>query len=294
MSVVNFQGSIADEYDRQLGPVIFTPYAKDLAQRIPSGKPLRVLELACGTGRLTVELKNVLASGSSITATDISEGMLSVAKARVGEDGVTWQVADMQNLSSFSDGTFDLVVAQFGFMLVVDYAKAFVETRRVLAPGGRLLFSVWSSEEKSPMFVTATMCMRTFIEDEAVKVKLDEMSRVGHRLSSEDIVLPVLSASGFSNCTVAPVPLVVTDTTGLANGLVYGTPYTSMLKEETRMACVDSIVAAFGASCAMEALLIDAQVLPLLVSGSVHIVLSLILCLSPPLACHITYPQVSL
>jgi SAM-dependent methyltransferase len=270
MSVINFQGSFADEYDRQLGPLIYTPYAKNLTQRIPSGTPLRVLELACGTGRLTAELKSVLASGSSITATDISESMLSVAKARVGEDGVTWQVGDMQNLSSFLNGNFDLVVAQFGFMLVVDYAKAFAEARRVLAPGGRLLFSVWSSEEKSPVFLTAAMCMRAFIEDDAMKAKLDEMSRVAHRLCREDIVLPALSASGFSNCTITPVPLVVTETTDLAKGLVYGTPYTSMVKEERRKACVDSIVAAFGTSCAMEALVIDAQVPPLCqsVSGS--------------------------
>ena len=47
-----FAGSIPALYDRYLGPLIFEPFAADLAARLASGAAERVLETACGTGIL--------------------------------------------------------------------------------------------------------------------------------------------------------------------------------------------------------------------------------------------------
>ena len=43
-----FSGSIPAAYDRYLGPILFQPYAEDLAARLPIKKTSSVLELACG------------------------------------------------------------------------------------------------------------------------------------------------------------------------------------------------------------------------------------------------------
>jgi trans-aconitate methyltransferase len=58
---INFSGSVPQNYDRYLGPLLFEPYAKDLVERINEKNVKRVLELACGTGRVTQHLlKNYL------------------------------------------------------------------------------------------------------------------------------------------------------------------------------------------------------------------------------------------
>ncbi len=55
-----FTGSVPENYDRYLGPVLFEPYARDLAGRVDVGEGARVLELACGTGILTRRLRERL------------------------------------------------------------------------------------------------------------------------------------------------------------------------------------------------------------------------------------------
>jgi ubiquinone/menaquinone biosynthesis C-methylase UbiE len=75
-----FVGSIPEHYDRNLGPIIFTDYAADIARRAAAGKPTTVLETAAGTGIVTRALRDHLAAGTRLTATDLNEPMLDVAR----------------------------------------------------------------------------------------------------------------------------------------------------------------------------------------------------------------------
>ena len=143
-----FVGSIPELYDRHLGPVIFEPYARDLAARVPPSAR-RILELAAGTGRLTRQILAALPPDGALHATDLNEAMLEVARARTIDDRrVTWQQADMQALP-VPDASVEAVVCQFGLMFVPDKALAMREIRRVLAPGGILLLNVWDEMPKN-------------------------------------------------------------------------------------------------------------------------------------------------
>ena len=135
-----FQGSIPALYDQDLGPMIFAPYAQDLARRLDGIQHGRVLETASGTGVVTRALVSVLPPGVSIVATDLNQAMLDHASSRLSSAQVTWQQADAQSLP-FPDGSFDAVVCQFGVMFFPDKPKAFREARRVLKPNGRFLVS---------------------------------------------------------------------------------------------------------------------------------------------------------
>ena len=64
-----FVGSIPEHYDRNLGPIIFTDYAADIARRAAAGEPAKVLETAAGTGIVTRALRDHLAAGTRLTAT---------------------------------------------------------------------------------------------------------------------------------------------------------------------------------------------------------------------------------
>src|SRR4051812_27102548 len=89
-----FSGSIPPLYDRYLGPLIFAPYASDLAARIVRGSAERVLETAAGTGVLTRALAASLPGAAKIIATDLNQPMLDFAAAQPGGESVQWQQAD--------------------------------------------------------------------------------------------------------------------------------------------------------------------------------------------------------
>jgi SAM-dependent methyltransferase len=142
-----FAGSIPALYDRCLGPMLFEPYARDVAKRALSFAPGDVLETAAGTGIVTEALHNALPD-ARIVATDLNPAMLAIAEARIGAPGVRFQPADAQQLP-FADASFDLVVCQFGVMFFPDKVQANREAWRVLRPGGRYLLVIWDRLERN-------------------------------------------------------------------------------------------------------------------------------------------------
>jgi ubiquinone/menaquinone biosynthesis C-methylase UbiE len=146
-----FSGSIPAAYDRYLGPLLFQPYAEDLAARLQVEKNTSVLELACGTGILTRVLRTRLPLTVKLTATDLNEPMFRHAAAKFRKDeAVQWLQADACSLP-FGDQLFDAVVCQFGIMFVPDKALAAREAHRVLKPGGLFLFNVWDAMEHNEL-----------------------------------------------------------------------------------------------------------------------------------------------
>jgi SAM-dependent methyltransferase len=144
----SFSGSIPEYYDSIMGPAQFEPFAAELAARLPAKPPGDVLELACGTGRVTRHLRERLAAGVRLVATDLSDAMLQYARGRI-QGAVEWRAADACALP-FDDASFGAVVFAFGIMFVPDKKKAFAEARRVLRAGGTLLFNVWDGLEENP------------------------------------------------------------------------------------------------------------------------------------------------
>jgi len=141
-----FSGSIPKLYETHLVPLIFEPYAADLAQRLASRSLARVLEIAAGTGVVTRRLAADLPANVSIVATDLNPPMLEQARSIGTKRPVDWRQADASQLP-FPDESFDAVVCQFGVMFFPEKARAFSEARRVLRPGGVLLFNVWDRLE---------------------------------------------------------------------------------------------------------------------------------------------------
>src|SRR5258708_7237906 len=108
-----FAGSIPEKYDRYLGPLLFEPYASDLVSRIDPQHAQSVLELACGTGRVTKHLRKRLLPSAKLIATDLNPDMLTVAKSAIKDTTIAWATADAQALP-FPDNHFDLLVCQYG------------------------------------------------------------------------------------------------------------------------------------------------------------------------------------
>jgi len=143
-----FAGSIPQIYDEFFVPLIFEPYAADLAAALASRPPGRVLEIAAGTGAVTRAMDAALPASTSIVATDLNPAMLARAAEVWKGRAVEWRPADAQQLP-FEDASFDAVVCQFGVMFFPDKVKAFSEARRVLRKGGVFLFNVWDRIEEN-------------------------------------------------------------------------------------------------------------------------------------------------
>ena len=158
---IQFSGKIPDQYDTYLGPLFFEPFAEKLSERAAALAPTTVLELACGTGRLTRRLAGRLPAGTPITATDINPAMLAFAQAAMPDAAVEWHTVDAVRLP-FADGSFDLMVVQFGVMFYSDRTAAYREALRVLRPGGRLLFTTWNKQDHNPAGAITQEVVKTF------------------------------------------------------------------------------------------------------------------------------------
>ena len=143
-----FAGSIPALYDRYLGPLLFEPYAADLAGRLATLTEGRLLETAAGTGIVTRALATALPGEVRIVGTDLNQPMVDHAATRFSSARVTWWQADALDLP-FGNAAFDAVVCQFGVMFFPDKIKAYGEARRVLKPGGRFVFNVWDRIEQN-------------------------------------------------------------------------------------------------------------------------------------------------
>lgn len=141
-----FTGSIPKNYDEYLGPMFFEPYALEIASRVEPSTVTSALELGCGTGRVTRQLRKVLPDNSSFISSDISPDMLAIAKEKLKGLNIDWRIINAQELP-FNDNSIDLIVCSFGYMFVPDKAKAFAEAYRILRPGGTLLFATWGKLE---------------------------------------------------------------------------------------------------------------------------------------------------
>ena len=133
-----FAGSIPENYDRHMVPLIFESFAGDIAQRAAALSPKAVLEMAAGSGVVTRALAPMLSPDARYVATDLNQPMLDHAAARQGrDDRISWQKVDAQALP-FEDAAFDAATIGFGIRNVDDLDAGLRELARVVRPGGRL------------------------------------------------------------------------------------------------------------------------------------------------------------
>jgi SAM-dependent methyltransferase len=187
-----FAGSIPKIYDTYLVPLIFQPYANDLARRMAAQPLRRVLEIAAGTGVVTRALDAALPEPVDIVATDLNQAMLDHAQAIGTRRRVTWRQADAMQLP-FAAGEFDAVVCQFGVMFFPDKPKAFAETRRVLARDGVFVFNVWDRIEENEFAATVMDALAGVFPDDPPRF----MARTPHGYHEQAAIAGDLAQGGF-------------------------------------------------------------------------------------------------
>jgi ubiquinone/menaquinone biosynthesis C-methylase UbiE len=196
-----FAGSIPEMYERLMVPLIFEPYARDLAARLAKIRPANVLETAAGTGVVTRALASALPAETRLTVTDLNQPMLDHAKGRQPADSrIAWKQADALALP-FEDRSFDAVACQFGAMFFPDKVQGYREARRVLKPGGHFFFSVWDRIEENDFADVITQELAAVFPNDPPRF----LARTPHGYHHEKQIREEVKAAGFTNISIDAV-----------------------------------------------------------------------------------------
>ena len=220
-TTASFTGSIPENYDRYLGPSHFEPFANELASRVAGAGPQgAVLEIACGTGIVTKQLRARLPSTVRLVATDLSQPMLDYARSKLADASIEWQQADAMALP-FEASSFGAVACGFGVMFIPDKSVAFGESRRVLITGGAFVFNVWDGFDgnKCSRIAFDTICK--FFGGEA-----PPFMEIPFGFNDRDLIRRLLAGHGFDRVEIEPVTITTSSPSArdYAIGVIRGTP----------------------------------------------------------------------
>ena len=193
-----FAGSIPENYDRYLVPLIFESFAQDIAQRVAALSPRTVLETAAGSGVVTRALAPRLSPDASYVVTDLNQPMLDYAATRQAADNrISWRKADALALP-FEDAAFDLVCCQFGVMFFPDRRSGYREAKRVLRPGGHFLFNVWDRIEENVFANDVTNALAAVFPGDPPRF----LARTPHGYHDPALIQSELEKAGFSSVAI--------------------------------------------------------------------------------------------
>ncbi|EHQ26117.1 class I SAM-dependent methyltransferase [Mucilaginibacter paludis] len=227
-TTIPFSGSIPQHYQDLLTPFLFDGFSADLMERIDFSNAYNVLELASGTGSVTKQLLRHLPSGAHLTATDLQADMLETAKQQVTATNISWDVVDMTNIP-YIDGQYDLIVCQFGLMLVPDQLKALKEMQRVLKTDGRLVISVWADIQDNPVWEISGKVIESFLGANPILQLPGPFS-----LSTENDTKEMLQQAGFSTIKSSLVTQSgqIASAASAAKGFLHGLPVFTVLSHK--------------------------------------------------------------
>src|SRR4030095_6759233 len=214
-----FTGAIPANYENYLGPFLFEPYAVDLVSRLQHKEYDDILEIACGTGRVTAHLVKSV-KFDSLVATDLNPDMIEMAREKVRSNKIKWMKANAMDLP-FADRSFDLVVMQFGIMFFPDKQEGLNEAYRVLRPKGKLIFNTWDKPEAVPAIYKARKIIESFLGDD-----LPVFYDIPYSMHDEIELRELTEAAKFKDIKVSLVKKegVCSSASQLAKGIVEGNP----------------------------------------------------------------------
>ena len=139
----------APEYER-LWQAQLSEAQAALLERVALQRGERVVDVACGTGLVSLAASSAVGAAGRVLGIDISSAMVEAAGRRaeaLGMHHATFARMDAEALA-VGDGAFDVGLCGLGLMYVPDPAQAVRELSRVVRPGGRIGLAVWGERSR--------------------------------------------------------------------------------------------------------------------------------------------------
>jgi ubiquinone/menaquinone biosynthesis C-methylase UbiE len=223
-----FAGSIPDIYDTFLVPLIFEPYAADLAGRVAALHPKTVLETAAGSGVVTRALAPLLAKDVCYVVSDLNQPMLDRAKRQQpADERLAWRQADALDLP-FKEEAFDVICCQFGVMFFPDKVEGYRSAHRTLREGGQFIFNVWDHIGENEFADSVTNSASEFFPDDPPLF----LARIPHGYHDVETIDADLRAAGFEEIEIHTISHQSTAGTPRTPAVAYcqGTPLRNELE----------------------------------------------------------------
>ena len=189
------QVNAAVVYEAFFVPALFQEWADRVAAAARVGPGDRVLDVACGTGALARAAADRVGSAGTVAGLDINPGMLAVAARNASQ--IQWRQGTADSLP-YDDGSFDVVLSQFGLMFFEDRHATLREMLRVLWPGGRLAVAVWGPLERSPGYAALTSLLARRVGERAA-----DLLRHPFALSNPTTLATLFAESGITTASVS-------------------------------------------------------------------------------------------
>jgi ubiquinone/menaquinone biosynthesis C-methylase UbiE len=197
-------GSAAELFQRDIVPHITSLWAKDLVDRARVRFGDNVLDVACGTGVVT-RLAAQQSGTGRVVGLDLNADMLRVARGIARTDDVPIEWCEGSALAlPFEDGVFDVVLCQLGLQFFPDKSLALHEMARVLTFGGRLLVSVFTAIERTPVAFVFANALDRHLGEGASSAK-----RAEHSFSDSNLMAQLATDAGLKNVVVVPATLTI-------------------------------------------------------------------------------------
>jgi len=200
----NLFSEIADVYDRmnRLLSLGMDRRWRRLAAAGATVRPVRALDVACGTGDFAFELARRF-TDAEVLGVDFAPAMLELARRKNTSPHVAFTEGDVLNLSDVLDGTFQLCTCAFGFRNFADRRKALREIARVLMPGGELIVLEFFRPRSSALWL-AVLSWIWFASSFFAHGKASAYRHLREsiqRMDTEGEFLSMLEEAGFRPCS---------------------------------------------------------------------------------------------
>jgi len=172
----------------------FFPFAADRVVARLAPKPgWKVLDAATGTGHLAVALGQAVGSAGRVMAIDLSEGMLARAAHNINKMALT--NVDLFTMDAeapeFRSAYFDAVTCGFGLFFLPDMARALSQWRRVVRPGGTVIFTSFTEQAFQPLLQQLVADLTEF------GVDMESRPQASQRLKNPDICRELMAEAGL-------------------------------------------------------------------------------------------------
>jgi ubiquinone/menaquinone biosynthesis C-methylase UbiE len=193
-------GNAAELYERYVR-LLREPWVRRLVDVAALRPAEHVLDVGCGTGFVVCFAAPRVGPGGRVVGVDLNASMIEAARAAAGRDApptIEWRTRDPAALP-FESGIFDVVLCQQGVQFFPDRLLALREMRRVLRPGGRLAFTVWSAIGDIPYQAALADALARHVSPEAGSV-----ARAPCALHDVQELHGLVASAGFRNVRVRP------------------------------------------------------------------------------------------
>ncbi len=121
---------------------IIQPHADEFIARLELKPGTRILDLACGTGNLSIPAAR---QGAIVTGLDLAPNLVEVARKRAAAQGLNIQfdIGDAEDLP-YTDNSFEMVLSMYGIMFAPRPEAIAAQLLRVCAPGGLIALANWT------------------------------------------------------------------------------------------------------------------------------------------------------